>query len=54
MKNKLKVGSGNIAINFDEKSFFSTILGFIPHWEYKHYIEYFGPKIISVRYAILS
>ena len=35
-KTKLVVRSGIIAIRFDEKSFFSTILGFTPGWDYKH------------------
>ena len=37
MKTKLVVKHGTIAIRFDEKSFFNTILGFTPGWEYKHY-----------------
>ena len=37
MKTKLIVRFGNIAIRFDEKTFFSTILGFTPGWDYKHY-----------------
>jgi len=48
MKTKLVVRSGIIAINFDEKSFFSTILGFKPHWDYKHYNEYNCQKIINL------
>ena len=36
-KSKLVVRSGIIAIRFDEKSFFSTILGFTADWDYKHY-----------------
>ena len=36
-KTKLVVNSGIIAIRFDEKSFFSTILGFTAGWDYKHY-----------------
>ena len=32
-KTKLVVNSGIIAIRFDEKSFFSTILGFTPGWD---------------------
>ena len=39
-KTKLVVRSGIIAIRFDEKSFFSTILGFTPGWDYKHYNQY--------------
>ena len=37
MKTKLVVRPGIIAIRFDEQSLFSTILGFTPHWVYKHY-----------------
>ena len=33
MKSKLSVRPGNIAIRFDEKSFFSTSLGFNHGWE---------------------
>ena len=33
MKTKLVVRDGIIAIRFDEKSFFSTILGFTPGWD---------------------
>ena len=33
-KTKLVVNSGIIAIRFDENSFFSTILGFTPGWDY--------------------
>ena len=33
MKTKLDVKAGIIAIRFDEKSFFSTILGFTPGWD---------------------
>ena len=36
-KTKLVVRPGIIAIRFDEKSFFSSILGFTPGWDYKHY-----------------
>ena len=36
-KSKLVVRSGNIAIRFDEKSFFSSILSFTSGWDYKHY-----------------
>ena len=39
-KTKLVVGLGIIAIRFYEKSFFSTILGFTPGWDYKHYNQY--------------
>ena len=45
MKTKLVVRCGNIAIRFDEKSFFRSILGFNAHWDYKHYNEYISRKI---------
>ena len=48
MKTKLVVQSGIIAIRFDEKSFFSTILGFTAGWDYKHYIKYISQKIVSL------
>ena len=48
MKTKLVVRPGIIAIRFDEKSFFSTILGFIPCWDYKNYNEYIGQKIVNL------
>ena len=44
MKTKLVVRSGIIAIRFARKSFFNTILGFNPHWDYKHYNEYISQK----------
>ena len=47
MKTKLNVRPGIIAIRFDEKSFFSTILGFTPSWDYKHYNEYIIQKIVN-------
>ena len=47
-KTKLVVRSGIIAIRFDENSFFSTILGFIPGWDYKHYNQYLGEKIVNL------
>ena len=47
-KTKLVVRSGIIAISFDEKSFFSTILGFIPGWDYKHYSNYISQKIVNL------
>ena len=47
-KTKLVVNSGIIAIRFDEKSFFSTILGFTPGWDYKHYNQYFSQKIVNL------
>ena len=48
MKTKLDVRSGIIAIRFDEKSFFNTILGFTPGWDYKHYNKYFSQKIVNL------
>ena len=45
MKTKLVVRSGIIAIRFDENSFFSTILGFTPGWDYKHYKQYLSQKL---------
>ena len=47
-KTKLVVRSGIIAIRFDEKSFFSTILGFTPGWDYKHYNQYLSQKIVDL------
>ena len=47
-KNKLVVNFGNIAIRFDEKSFFSTIIGCTPVWDYKHYNEYISQKIVNL------
>ena len=48
MKTKLDVKSGIIAIRFDEKSFFSTLLGFTPGWDYKHYNKYTSQKIVNL------
>ena len=42
------VGSGIIAIRFDEKSFFGTIIGFTAGWDYKHYNQYFSQKIVNL------
>ena len=47
-KTKLVVGSGIIAIRFDEKSFFRTILGFTAGWYYKHYNQYLSQKIVNL------
>ena len=46
-KTKLVVNSGIIAVRFDEKSFFSTILGFTAGWDYKHYNQYLSQKIVN-------
>ena len=42
------VKEGVIAVMFDEKSFFSTILDFTPGWDYKHYNKYVGQKIVNL------
>ena len=42
------VRNGNIAIRFDEKSFSSNILGFNPHWDYRHYNEYIRQKTVNL------
>ena len=47
MKTKLIVRSGIIAIRFDEKSFFSNVLGFTSGWDYKHYNKYISQKILN-------
>ena len=47
-KTKMVVGSGIIAIRFDEKSFFSTILGFTAGWDYKHYNQYLSQKVVHL------
>ena len=47
-KTKLVVRPGIIAIRFDEKSFFSTVLGFTPGWDYEHYNEYTSQKIVNL------
>ena len=48
LKTKMVVKSGIIAIRFDEKSFFSTILGFTPGWDYKHYNKHTSQKIVNL------
>ena len=47
-KTKLDVRPGIIAIRFDEKSFFRTILGFTSGWDYKHYNKYISQKIVNL------
>ena len=47
-KTKLVVRSGIIAIRFDEISFLSTMLGFTPGWDYKHYNQYLSQKIVNL------
>ena len=51
-KTKLVVRGGIIAISFDEKSFFSTIVGFNHGWDYKHYNEYISQKILNLSSTI--
>ena len=48
MKTKLVVREGIIAIRFNEKSFFSTILGFTAGWDYKHYKKYVSQKVVNL------
>ena len=52
MKTDLVVRPGIIAIKFDETSFFTTILGFFPHWDYKHYNQYISQKIVKLSSTI--
>ena len=47
-KTKLVVGYEIIAVRFDEKSFFSTMLGFTSGWDYKHYNKYTSQKIVNL------
>ena len=47
-KTKLVVRSGILAIRFDQNSFFSSILGFTPGWDYKHYNQYLSQKIVNL------
>ena len=48
MKTKLVLRSGIIAIRFDEKSFFSNVLGFTSGWDYKHYNKYISQKMVNL------
>ena len=48
MKTKLVVRSGIVAIKFDGKSPFSTVLGFHSHWDYEHYDKYISQRIVSL------
>ena len=48
MKTKLIVRPGIIAIRFDEKLVFSTVLGFASGWDYKHFNEYFSQNIVNL------
>ena len=47
-KTNLTVRPDIIALRFDEKSFYSAILSFNPHWDNKHYNEYFSQKFINI------
>ena len=49
IKTELVLKSRIIARRFDEKSFFSTILGFTSGWDYKHYNENTSQKIFVFR-----
>ena len=48
METKLDVRDGIIAIRFDEKSFFSSILGFTSGWDYKNYNKYTSQKVLNL------
>ena len=48
MKTELVVRPGIIVIKFDESLFFSTILGFNPHKDYKLSNEYISRTIINL------
>ena len=47
-KTNLVINSGVIAVKFVEYSFFSTILGFTPGWDYKHYNKNTSQKIVNL------
>ena len=49
MKTKVVVRSGIKVIRFDEKSFFTTLLGFTPGWDFKLYNEYTSQIIVNLR-----
>ena len=48
MKTELVVKLCILAIRFDAKSFFSTIPGFSPYWDFKHYNEHISQKIVNI------
>ena len=48
LKTQLFVESGTIAIRFDGKSFFNTVLGFNHGWDYKHYKDYTSQKNVNL------
>ena len=47
-KTKLFARYGIMALRFDEKSFFNTILGFTAGWDYKSYNNYTSQKIVNL------
>ena len=47
-KTKLVVRAGIRAIRFSERSFSSSILGFTPGWDYKHYNEYISQAFFNL------
>ena len=48
MKTKLVVRDGITSIRFDEKSFFSTILGFNFDWNYRIFKRYISQTFLSL------
>ena len=48
MKTEMVVKSGIVAIRFDRKSFFSTVLGFTSGWDYNHYNKYTSQKNVNL------
>ena len=48
MKTRLVLRPGILATRFDQKSFFSNILGFTSGWDYKHYNEYTSQKTVNL------
>ena len=48
MKNKLVVRDSNIGIGLNEKWFFSSILGFNPHWDDEHYNKCISQEIVKL------
>ena len=48
MKTNLVLIDGIIAIIFDGKSFFSTVLGFTLGWNYQNYNEYNSQKVLNL------
>ena len=49
-RTKLIVREGNLAIRFDEKSFFHTVLGYNYGWDYKQFNEYMSQNIVKLKY----